>query len=59
LADEDFKARFGAVYEGLNTEERNLKGYVFCFMLRRMLFSLLVVLLPNWTFLQIQYLMYF
>jgi len=59
LPDEDFKVRFGTIYEGLNITEKSFLGYPCLFMLRRMMFSLLVVLLPNYTFLQLMFLMYF
>ena len=43
LEDEEFKARFGIVYEGLDTSRKTFLVYPFLFLMRRMIFSLLVI----------------
>jgi len=53
LSEEEFKARFGATYEGLVTESKTFIGHPLIFILRRMLFSFMVVLIRDLTFLQI------
>lgn len=58
LSEENFKARFGATYEGLATECKSFVGHPLIFVLRRMLFSLMVIFVPNQTFVHISFLLH-
>lgn len=58
VSEESFKARFSAAYEGLNTEDKAFLFQPLFFLLRRMLFSLIVVLAQDTTIVQIIFLFY-
>lgn len=49
LEDEEFREKYGAPYEGLDTEKRRSIAYSVIFILRRMFFSATCLLLFNYN----------
>jgi len=55
LAEDKFEKRYGALYSGLNVKKRSVLLYTPLFMLRRILFALVVCYLHGYIWVQLAF----